>query len=99
MGAHFLFECASCGYRAEISGRNDVGMTSATSTVLCRDCKELFDVVTTEQPWLAMEPTWTPKNLRCPKSETHTVALWEDPGPCPRCGAEMVRREMTVLWD
>ena len=99
MGAHFLFRCAACDYQADISGGNDIGMACATSTVLCRDCKELHDVVTTQEPWLAMEPTWNPTNLRCPKSDTHTVELWEHPGPCPRCGAEMVRGEITVLWD
>lgn len=99
MGAHFLFECASCSYQADISGGNDVGMASATSTVLCKDCKELYDVVTTHEPWLAIKPTWKPTNLRCPKSETHEVALWEHSGLCPRCGAELVQGEVTVLWD
>ncbi len=99
MGAHFIFICNSCGYEADISGGNDIGMASASSTVLCEDCQELYDMVTTREPWLAVERAWNPTSLLCAKSETHGVVLWEHPGSCPRCGAEMIRDTATALWD
>lgn len=47
MGAHFLFMCASCSYEADVSEGNDIGMASATSTVLCEDYQELYEVAAT----------------------------------------------------
>jgi hypothetical protein len=46
MGRSYWFECPRCGYRAQVSGREDQGLTLFVQTVLCRDCKELYDVVT-----------------------------------------------------
>jgi hypothetical protein len=46
MGKSYSFECARCGYRAKVAGRFDRGMDFAVRTILCRDCKELFDAVT-----------------------------------------------------
>ena len=46
MGRSYWFECARCGYRAKVSGREDRGRTLFVQTVLCRDCRELYDAVT-----------------------------------------------------
>ncbi len=46
MGRSYWFECAKCGYRTKVSGRADRGVSFCVQTVLCRDCKELFDAVT-----------------------------------------------------
>jgi predicted RNA-binding Zn-ribbon protein involved in translation (DUF1610 family) len=46
MGRSYWFECPKCGYRAKISGRADRGLTFAIQTILCRDCRELYDAVT-----------------------------------------------------
>jgi hypothetical protein len=46
MGRSYWFECAKCGYRARVSGRADRGLNFAVQTILCHDCKELFDAVT-----------------------------------------------------
>jgi len=46
MGRSFWFECARCGYRAKVSGRADRGIHLFVQTILCRDCKELYDAVT-----------------------------------------------------
>jgi hypothetical protein len=46
MGRSYWFECAKCGYRAKVSGRPDRGLSFHVQTILCRDCKELFDAVT-----------------------------------------------------
>jgi len=46
MGRSYWFECARCGYRAKVSGGADRGLHLFVQTVICRDCKELYDAVT-----------------------------------------------------
>jgi hypothetical protein len=46
MGRSYWFECSRCGYRARISGRADSGLQCFIQTIVCRDCKELYDAVT-----------------------------------------------------
>ena len=46
MGRTYLFECAKCGYRATVSGGTDRGFQLAVQTVLCFECKRLYDAVT-----------------------------------------------------
>ena len=45
MGRSYWFECAKCGYRARVSGRADRGLSFYVQTILCRDCRELYDAV------------------------------------------------------
>ena len=46
MGRSYWFECPKCGYRARVSGRADEGRGFFVQTILCRDCRELYDAVT-----------------------------------------------------
>jgi|SRR5690349_20635345 len=46
MGRSYHFECSKCGYRAIVSGRADRGLNFAVQTIVCRDCRKLFDAVT-----------------------------------------------------
>jgi ribosomal protein S27AE len=46
MGRSYWFECPRCGYRAKVSGREDRGLTFFVQTILCHDCRELYDAVT-----------------------------------------------------
>jgi len=46
MGRSYWFECSRCGYRAKVAGRADHGLNFAIQTILCRDCKHLYDAVT-----------------------------------------------------
>jgi len=46
MGRSYWFECPRCGYRAKVSGRADRGLHLFVQTILCRDCRELYDAVT-----------------------------------------------------
>jgi ribosomal protein S27AE len=46
MGKSYWFECGKCGYRAKVAGRADQGFHLAVQTILCQDCKELYDAVT-----------------------------------------------------
>jgi len=44
MGRTYHFECPLCHYRAKVSGGADSGVHCEVQTVVCRDCRELFDV-------------------------------------------------------
>jgi hypothetical protein len=46
MGKSYWFECARCGYRAKVAGRSDRGSDFFVQTIVCQECKELFDAVT-----------------------------------------------------
>ena len=46
MGKSYWFECSRCGYRARVSGRSDRGLLCHVQTIVCRDCKQLYDAVT-----------------------------------------------------
>jgi ribosomal protein S27AE len=46
MGRSYWFECGRCGYRAKVSGSADRGKDFFIQTILCRDCKRLYDAVT-----------------------------------------------------
>jgi len=46
MGKSYWFECVRCGYRAKVAGRADEGLHLSVQTILCQDCKELYDSVT-----------------------------------------------------
>ncbi len=46
MGKTFHFHCTQCSYRASISGGADGGLNCDVQTILCRECRELFDVFT-----------------------------------------------------
>ena len=46
MGKTYQFECLLCHYRAKVSGGADSGVHCEVQTVVCRDCRELFDVFT-----------------------------------------------------
>ncbi len=45
MGRTYWYECGKCGYRAKVSGRADRGIHLFVQTILCCDCKELYDAV------------------------------------------------------
>jgi hypothetical protein len=45
VGRSYWFECSKCGYRAKVSGRGDRGRDCFVQTIVCRDCKQLYDAV------------------------------------------------------
>ncbi len=106
MGTLYEFKCPECGYSAEVSGDDDVGMGAVTTTIACKTCKKLLDVVISEEPWLvtlgepglSWDPDFQPK-IQCKKSARHNLQRWTFPGACPKCGTMMERGEMTARWD
>lgn len=65
VGAWIEFRCATCGYEAMVSGKDDAGMKVSTTTVLCEECEELYDVVTFRRSrwrW-PKSPVWVRSSL------------------------------------
>ena len=61
MGRTYLFECGKCGFKAKVSGRADQGFDFSVQTILCRDCKKLYDAITRwKVPDEPAEPAPTP---------------------------------------
>jgi len=46
MGRTYHFDCPHCQYRACVSGGADTGLNCAVQTIVCLDCRQLFDVFT-----------------------------------------------------
>lgn len=97
MGAWFQFSCAGCGYVAEVSGGDDAGFCSRTTTIACEQCHELYDVVVADRETDA--GAFEDRAPRCPKSARHRFRTWRAGDLCPRCGRTMNNQGMTLLWD
>ena len=75
-------------------------MGAATTTIHCYTRKEISDVVTTKEPWLATDKDWVPTDYHWNRSEGHQVKLWAGPGECPKCSSTMeVDLSSTIDWD
>jgi len=46
MGRTYHFDCPYCQYRAHVAGGADAGINCAVQTIVCLDCRRLFDVFT-----------------------------------------------------
>ena len=71
-------------------------MAGPTKSIVCLDCAELQDVVVYEGEVEARlrDTTATPE---CYEKSGHNVREWKHPGPCPKCGATMVRDETQMI--
>ena len=114
LGTKYQFVCKDCGYEAIVSGGDDIGMSCRTTTISCQECGELFDVITSEQPW-DESAGLSDEELVCPGPDTddlgednentdrsnpdHRVQRWTFPGPCPKCGQTMTEGEVVLMWD
>jgi hypothetical protein len=99
MGQLVQFRCDGCSYEAEVSGGPDCGFSVRTQTIACGKCKQLFDVVTSNDPG---NPKARKVPLRCPRKRTakHPVKAWNNGDACPRCGGTMQGGdESSVMWD
>ena len=46
MGRTYHFDCPRCQYQARVAGSADAGVNCAVQTIVCLDCRQLFDVFT-----------------------------------------------------
>ena len=94
MGRLYKFECSNCGYSEEVSGGNDTGMICQTTTILCKDCQELYDVV------IKYHRQEEVKELVCPENNQHEIRSWNYPDTCPVCGEKMkIDKNTIIMWD
>lgn len=98
MGGICQFECPACGYEAKVAGGPGGGFLFQTHTILCEVCRNLQDATCRTRPAKDVEE-WNEHDLRCRRSRQHPVQLWEDGGPCPRCGTPMEMRGIVALVD
>ena len=89
MGTWIRHFCSQCDYEATVSGGDDIGMGAATTTIHCHNCKEISDVVTTKEPWLATDKDWVPTDYHCNRSENHRAKLRVGPRECSKCSNAM----------
>ena len=45
MGRSYWFDCLKCGYRAKVAGRADRGLDFFVQTIVCQDCRLLYDTI------------------------------------------------------
>lgn len=99
MGRLSALKCPKCDYRATVCGGPDVGLTCATVTISCSECRELMDVVSAERASASSQLAEVP--VVCRNDAGHVSSLWRFPGPCPRC-AEIMQRDRAAgvaIWD
>ena len=73
---------------------------AATTTIRCYACKEISDVVTTKEPWLATDNDWVPTDYHCNRSEDHRSESRVGPSECSKCSNTMeVDPTVDILWD
>ena len=83
MGRTYLFECPRCHYRTAVAGGADRGFHCYVQTILCRDCKALFDVATRVRvPVETQGPAtsrWTNVIIRRnPVSDRPSAVTWQN---------------------
>ncbi len=66
----------------------DGGFDVKTVTVICDKCDVLDDVTRLRR----VNGKWL-------KIKKHTVHLWFEGGPCPKCGGKMLWLGVNNLWD
>jgi DNA-directed RNA polymerase subunit RPC12/RpoP len=96
MGLRYLFACPSCGYTTVVSGGDDMGMSCATTTMVCSRCKTLSDVVMAQKPWdekAIVENTL----VTCPYC-SGPVTRWTG-RRCPKCRGVMEAQGGGIPWD
>lgn len=88
MGKTYVFECGLCHYRVKISGGADSGLDCEVQTVVCHDCRELFDVFIRVRRQAATTGKFKLKHMEIPPvalpgSDAH-VSDWQNFKPaCP----------------
>ena len=86
-------------------------MCCATQTILCFDCRKLFDVETHTLEAFGkqlaagipeeLEYPFGPVPVHCPKSKKHKWRPWNFPDVCPKCGQpmEIAAEGKVIMWD
>ena len=104
MGKTYLYECGLCHYSVRVSGGSAAGVNCETQTVLCRDCRELFDVFRKVRrqsspvgKFRAMNPEIPPAGLAGSPAKERS---WEKPElACPMEYDKKIKHRVEVWND
>jgi len=97
MGRTYAYECAKCGYRAMVAGGEAHGLELSVQTIVCEDCKELYDAVIAlrtpdDVPPLSVPPAFDAVIRRLPLFLSAGSLRWEHFSLiCPRAGNHVVK--------
>jgi hypothetical protein len=88
VGKTYIYGCGLCQYRVKVSGGPDSGLDCDVLTIVCRDCRELFDVFTRVRRLAATAGKFKSKHLEIPPvalpSSPARQAGWQSFKPaCP----------------
>ena len=73
-------------------------MDALTQTIVCHDCRKLYDVYTGSREFPRSSEK-APLKLTCRQDASHRISVWNHPGPCPVCGTVLKRGLQTAIWD
>lgn len=92
MGVGYDYRCRDCRYEVEVNGLGiQRGLLCTIESCLCPHCQIVTDVVRAVHPqegWPSVSELEREKDL-CGECMKPDVVPWEDPFPCPKCGAGM----------
>ena len=95
----FVYTC-NCGYEAQVSGGEDMGMSVRTLTMICTKCEALVDVIVgPPMPDMHLDDEIKDIIGKCSTCKGTQVTKWPESQPCPKCNCSMKQGEMTILWD
>jgi hypothetical protein len=91
MGVRYNYICADCDFTALIAGGVSDGFIATTETYGCKTCGRLFDKTVNAD-------SKTDEKLICYNCRCELIK-WNDGDPCIKCGGNLERKEIGILWD
>lgn len=93
MATLFEYKCKSCGYVVNANPKgHDMIMSGYLYSYLCKDCKEIVDVVSPYEE--------KPKKIICPDCGSENLKKWNPKtGKCPKCGGKMEKTGIVLMVD
>lgn len=101
MGVLYKFNCVNCGYQSKNVGGVGRGMISMLSTMVCKRCNVLTDVLIAE---FERDGRYYSNRLKpsqscceiCKKADA--LEVW-DRKICPKCNQNIGDGRIDVMWD
>jgi DNA-directed RNA polymerase subunit RPC12/RpoP len=94
MATYKQYQCKHCGYTVEASPKgHDLTMAGEVYTYLCKECREIVDVLTFPLGEKA-------EKIKCPECGSEKLELWNPrKGKCPKCGGKLEETGMVMMVD
>ena len=88
MATIYTFLCEGCNYTAEVAGESSALFAGQTETMICKDCKSLYDAVKGFTFNEDGEEGFY--YSACEECDSENNKRWNySKKPCPRCGEKM----------